>query len=162
MSPWIIAAAPLVFLGLGFVAIRRSWPLPATFLLLSLHSLPFWFFLFLVSVFAHRARYQRPLVAAMVVASLGHLVLLMAKDRIESWAGQIETQSNKSPRFRYPFTAAMGIVFFVSFGLAPLQLSTAVRLKGFLAFGLTALAIVTACFLFERSDHRQKAKSGNP
>jgi hypothetical protein len=157
---WLLAPAPLGFLVLAFVAIRRTWPLSIAVISGIFYSAPTWVALLLLSVFFQRSEYLAPLVVAVVVSAVTGSVMLVAGNRLKDWIVGDKTDLSriKHASFRFPFSTMMAIVLTIGFGLPVAQFRSEVRARAIVAFGITALAILTACFLFEKSNCKPTAK----
>ena len=142
-------------LEVAFVAIRRTWPLSIAVISGLFYSAPTWVALLLLAVFFQRSEYLAPLVVAVVVSAVTDSVMLAAGNRLKDKTGlsRIEHAS-----FRFPFSTMMAIVLTIGFGLPVAQFRSEVRARVIVAFGITALAILTDCFLFEKSNRKPTAK----
>jgi hypothetical protein len=153
MWRWLLAPAPLCFLFLALVVIRRKWPLYVAFIFGILYTAPTWVALLLLTLFFRRSEYLAPLVAAVVVSAITSSLMLVLGGRFKNWVvgDQANLSRTTGASFRYPFSTMISIVLIVGFGLPVTQFSSEVRAKAIVAFGVTAIAILVACFLFERS-----------
>jgi hypothetical protein len=107
-----------------------------------------------------RSEYLAPLVVAVVVSAVTGCVMLVAGNRLKDWIVGDKTGLSriKHASFRFPFSTMMAIVLTIGFGLPVTQFRSEVRARAIGAFGITTLAILTACFLFEKSNRKPTAK----
>ena len=159
MWRWLLTPAPLGFLVLAFVAIRRTWPFIA-FISGICYSAPTWVALLPLSVFFQRSEYLAPLVVAVVVSAVTGSVMLVAGNRLKDWivGDKTDLSGIRHASFRFPFSKMMAIVPTIGFALAVSQFRSEVRARAIVAFGITAPAILTACFLFEKSNRKPTDK----
>lgn len=160
MWRWLLAPAPLGFLVLAFVAFRRTWPLSIAVISGIFYSAPTWVALVLLSVFFQRSEYLAPLIVAVIVSAVTGSVMLVAGNRLQDWIVGDKTDLSriKHTSFRFPFSTMMAIVLTIGFGLPVTQFRSEVRARAIVAFGITALAILTACFLFEKANRKATAE----
>jgi len=103
---WLLAPAPLGFLVLAFVAIRRTWPLSIAVISGIFYSAPTWVALLLLSVFFQRSEYLAPLVVAVVVSAVTGSVMLMAGSRLKDWIVGDKTDPHESNMHHSAFHSA--------------------------------------------------------